>query len=231
MRDAGVDLIFEEATFAGERLVRVGDRELHGEIIVIDVGTRAAIPPIEGLKETGFLDNRGILDVAELPKRLLILGGGPIAVEFAQMFRRFGSEVVLVERSSRLRKKTKTLRGAFRRSSLEKGWKSCAGTRWRGWRRVRHWCSRMDGAFRVRTSWSQRAGCRTRRRLISRRAGSRWMIMGISPWTNGLKPVPTGFTRSATPKEVPRLPTSATTITGSLPPTCSAAAVRRRKTA
>jgi pyruvate/2-oxoglutarate dehydrogenase complex dihydrolipoamide dehydrogenase (E3) component len=98
----GLELIFGEARFVGAREVQVGERRIRADWVFVNTGTRPAVPPIEGLAESGFLDNKTILQLDELPKRLLVLGGGYIGLEYGQMFRRFGSEVAVLERSERL---------------------------------------------------------------------------------------------------------------------------------
>ena len=70
--------------------------------VVINCGTSAAIPPVEGLGETGYWTNRGAIETNELPGELVVLGGGAIGLELAQMFRRFGSQVTVVESDGRL---------------------------------------------------------------------------------------------------------------------------------
>ncbi len=70
--------------------------------VVINCGTSAAIPPVEGLGETGYWTNRSAIETNELPGELVVLGGGAIGLELAQMFRRFGSQVTVVESDGRL---------------------------------------------------------------------------------------------------------------------------------
>src|SRR4029077_10616896 len=96
-RALGVDVIFGDATLASRNEVAVGGRQLVAKDIVIATGTRTAMPPVEGLAENGFLDHASFLEQDAVPPSLLILGGGYIGIEFAQVFRRFGSEVVVVE--------------------------------------------------------------------------------------------------------------------------------------
>ncbi|MGY2133570.1 mercuric reductase [Hymenobacter sp. HD11105] len=90
------------AVFTGPRSLRVAlesgpERELIAPLIFINTGTRAAIPKVEGLAETGFLTTTELMNLTELPEHLLILGGGYIGLEFGQMFRRFGSRVTIIE--------------------------------------------------------------------------------------------------------------------------------------
>ena len=91
--------------FAGDHRVQVGGHELEAERIFINVGARAFVPPFPGLEEVDYLTNSSILELAALPQHLVIVGGGYIGLEFAQMFRRFGSEVTLVDRGDRLIKR------------------------------------------------------------------------------------------------------------------------------
>ena len=90
------------ARFIGERRIEVGGEIHTGERIIINVGARAVVPPIEGLSQVPFLDNASILRLRELPAHLLVLGGGYIGCEFGQMFRRFGARVTLVDHSRNL---------------------------------------------------------------------------------------------------------------------------------
>jgi pyruvate/2-oxoglutarate dehydrogenase complex dihydrolipoamide dehydrogenase (E3) component len=90
------------ARFEAERTVRVGEYRLRADRIFINVGARALIPPIPGLSEVSFLTNSGMMRLADLPSHLLIIGGSYVGLEFAQMFRRFGSEVTVIEKGPRL---------------------------------------------------------------------------------------------------------------------------------
>jgi pyruvate/2-oxoglutarate dehydrogenase complex dihydrolipoamide dehydrogenase (E3) component len=95
-------LVRHHARFVGERIIEVDGKRHHGEIIVINTGARPAIPPIPGLETVAWLDNRRAMELLTLPGHLLVLGGGYVGCEFAQMFRRFGSPVTVVDRSQRL---------------------------------------------------------------------------------------------------------------------------------
>jgi len=97
-----VELIRGHARFLGARRVGVNRRELEAERIFIDVGARAAIPELPGIKEVPFFTNSSIMKVGFLPRHLLIVGGSYIGLEFAQMYRRFGSQVTVVERAPKL---------------------------------------------------------------------------------------------------------------------------------
>ena len=105
--DGNVDIIRGEASFTGPkalevRLVGGGTRDLSADLVVIDTGSRPFDPPIRGLATVPHFDSTSIMELGEVPDHLLILGGGYIAVEFGQMFRRFGSRVTIVERGPQL---------------------------------------------------------------------------------------------------------------------------------
>jgi len=106
-KTANLDLIFGIASFTGPRtlLVRRKDSSEHtlaADKIFINAGTRASRPPLEGLNQVPFLDNISIMELAAVPEHLLVLGGGYIAVEFGQMFRRFGSRLTVVQSRAQL---------------------------------------------------------------------------------------------------------------------------------
>jgi len=88
--------------FSGSKSVAVGDVELTAEHISLNVGGRAVIPSIPGLDRVPYLTNSSMMEVDFLPGHLLILGGSYVGLEFAQMFRRFGSEVSVIEAAPRL---------------------------------------------------------------------------------------------------------------------------------
>jgi pyruvate/2-oxoglutarate dehydrogenase complex dihydrolipoamide dehydrogenase (E3) component len=90
------------AHFEDPHTLRVGDDVLHADRIFLNVGGRAVVPDIPGLSDVEFLTNVSILEVDTLPHDLVIVGGSYIALEFAQMYRRFGAHVTVVERGSRL---------------------------------------------------------------------------------------------------------------------------------
>ena len=90
------------ARFVADKTVEVNGTALAAEQIFINVGARAAIPPIPGLDQVPYLTNSSMLDVDVLPAHLLILGGSYIGLEFAQVYRRFGSAVTVIESGPRL---------------------------------------------------------------------------------------------------------------------------------
>jgi pyruvate/2-oxoglutarate dehydrogenase complex dihydrolipoamide dehydrogenase (E3) component len=97
-----VTVIEGHARFASASVVHVGDRELTAPQIFINTGGRPAIPPIEGLSGIDYLTSTRMMDVDFLPEHLIVVGGSYIGLEFAQMYRRFGSEVTVVEMAPRL---------------------------------------------------------------------------------------------------------------------------------
>jgi len=98
----GCTLFRGHARFEGPHEVRVGDELLRGERIFINVGGRANIPDMPGIKDITYLTNTSMMDVDFLPRHLVVVGGSYIGLEFAQMFRRFGSDVTVVEKGPRL---------------------------------------------------------------------------------------------------------------------------------
>ncbi len=100
--EAGVDVFFGQGVFVGSDELQVGDRRLRFARAVIATGARAAIPPIPGLAEAGFLTNETVFSLTELPQRLLVIGAGPLGCELAQAFRRFGSTVTIISFDDRL---------------------------------------------------------------------------------------------------------------------------------
>jgi mercuric reductase len=91
-----------EATFADARTIRVDGRELEADRILIATGSRTAVPRIPGLDELDWIDHVSALELETLPTSLLVLGGGPVGLEFAQIFARFGSRVALVQSAARI---------------------------------------------------------------------------------------------------------------------------------
>ena len=91
-----------QARFTGPKTVSIDDEAISAEQIFINVGGRAAIPDFPGIDKVPYLTNSTLLDLEELPKHLIVVGGSYIGLEFGQMFRRFGSEVTIVEKGPRL---------------------------------------------------------------------------------------------------------------------------------
>jgi pyruvate/2-oxoglutarate dehydrogenase complex dihydrolipoamide dehydrogenase (E3) component len=102
LRGAGVDVFLGEASFVGRDAVQVGDHTLRFARAVIATGARAVLPPIPGLAESPWLDNERLFELTELPRRVVVIGAGPIGVEMAQALRRFGAEVTVVDGAARV---------------------------------------------------------------------------------------------------------------------------------
>ncbi|MEX2541446.1 MAG: mercuric reductase [Trueperaceae bacterium] len=105
-RIEALDLIFADARFTGPRRIEVSlegaTLELTADYVIINVGTRPATLGIPGIDEIEPLDSTSIMELKRLPRHLLVVGGGYVGVEFAQMFRRFGSEVTLLQHGDQL---------------------------------------------------------------------------------------------------------------------------------
>jgi pyruvate/2-oxoglutarate dehydrogenase complex dihydrolipoamide dehydrogenase (E3) component len=101
-RGLGVDVFLGEARFSGRDTVTVAGQTLRFARAVIATGARAAAPPIPGLAEAGYLTNETVFDLTELPRRLAVVGGGPIGCELAQAFARLGANVALLEAEERI---------------------------------------------------------------------------------------------------------------------------------
>src|ERR687891_1944305 len=104
---ANLDVIRGEASFIDPRTVKVEGAgsetlRLRAEKIFINTGAKPVIPPIDGLNRVPSLDSTSIMELDALPKHLLIVGGGYVAIEFGQMFRRYGSRVTIIERGEQL---------------------------------------------------------------------------------------------------------------------------------
>jgi pyruvate/2-oxoglutarate dehydrogenase complex dihydrolipoamide dehydrogenase (E3) component len=103
----GLDLVEGEARFTGPKTVEItltggGTRQISAPVIVIDAGTRPRPLTVSGAGDVPVLDSTSIMELGTLPEHLVILGGGYIGLEFGQMFRRFGSEVTVIQNAPRL---------------------------------------------------------------------------------------------------------------------------------
>jgi mercuric reductase len=94
-----VELINEKAEFVTGNKIKVGNEELESEKFIIATGSTAKAPPVKGLKESGYLTHIEVLKLKKLPETLVILGGGAVGVEMAQVFSRFGSEVFILQKA------------------------------------------------------------------------------------------------------------------------------------
>src|SRR5512134_562405 len=120
----GVDVFLGDGRFSGPDSVEVDGKTLRFAKAVVATGARAFVPPVEGLEAAGFLTNETVFSLTELPKRILVFGAGPLGCELAQAFRRFGSEVTIVERGPQFLAKedpdaAEILHEAFRSEGIE----------------------------------------------------------------------------------------------------------------
>lgn len=98
----GVDCVQGDAEIIDKNTVRVGDRDIKTKSIIIAAGARPFVPPIDGIEHIDCLTSDNIWELQEQPKRLLVLGGGPIGCELSQAFAKLGSEVTIVEMMDQL---------------------------------------------------------------------------------------------------------------------------------
>ncbi|HEX2554308.1 MAG TPA: FAD-containing oxidoreductase [Microvirga sp.] len=98
----GLTVLEGHARFEGPDIVRVGDCQLRAPRIFINVGGRASVPDIPGLDAVEYLTSTSILKLDTVPRHLIVVGGSYIGLEFAQMYRRFGAEVTIIEKGPRL---------------------------------------------------------------------------------------------------------------------------------
>jgi pyruvate/2-oxoglutarate dehydrogenase complex dihydrolipoamide dehydrogenase (E3) component len=106
-RHERLELVFGEARFAAPDVVEVqlrdgGARRMRARHSFINTGTRPVVPNVPGLRDAPFFDSTSIMELAEVPRELVVLGGGFVGLEFAQMFRRFGAQVTIVEKADRI---------------------------------------------------------------------------------------------------------------------------------
>src|SRR6185369_340611 len=92
----------EKGRFIGPHTVQAGGEVLDSDKIFINTGARPTIPVIPGLDSVDYLTNVSIMELMDLPQHLLVLGGGYIGLEFGQMFRRFGSEVTIIQQGPQI---------------------------------------------------------------------------------------------------------------------------------
>jgi len=122
----GIDVYFGAVRFTGQDTVEVEGTTLRFAKAVIATGARAAVPPIPGLAEAGFLTNHNVFNLTEQPRRLAVVGGGPIGSELAQTFARLGTQVTIIEQADQF----------LQRSSYGCP-PRCNG--WRRWAMTRYW--------------------------------------------------------------------------------------------
>lgn len=102
LEGSGFAAITGQATFTGPHTIRVGDRELESDRILVATGSRTAVPPVEGIDGIDWLDHVSALDLDEVPGSLLVVGAGAVGLEFGQAFARFGAKVTIVDGAERI---------------------------------------------------------------------------------------------------------------------------------
>jgi pyruvate/2-oxoglutarate dehydrogenase complex dihydrolipoamide dehydrogenase (E3) component len=117
----GVELIQAPGRFSSPDIVEAGGKRIQARRYVVATGSRAALPPIPGLKDVRYLTNENVFELTELPRHLIVIGGGPIGIEMAQAFRRLGSAVTVVEKFGILAKDEPEAVEVIRRKLHEEG--------------------------------------------------------------------------------------------------------------
>ena len=119
LQDAGYGVFPGTATFVDAQTVRVGDQELSAERVLVATGSRTAVPPIPGIEGIDWLDHISALELEDVPESLLIVGAGPVGLELAQIFARFGSRVTIVNHGSQIAARSDTEAAAELQAALE----------------------------------------------------------------------------------------------------------------
>ena len=122
--ELGVDIFFGAGRFIGPDAIEVGGKRLNFRKAAVCTGARAAVPPIPGFEEAGYLTNETVFSLTELPRRLAVIGSGPIGCELAQTFARLGSAVTILERGGHIlpredRDAAEVLQQAFTRNGVQ----------------------------------------------------------------------------------------------------------------
>lgn len=119
-QELGIDVFLGSGSFNSDGRVEVAGKKLNYKRAVICTGGRAAELPIPGLKDVDYLTNESIFSLTELPKRLIVIGGGPIGAEMAQSFARFGSQVTQIEKSPNILSREETDAALVVQKAMEK---------------------------------------------------------------------------------------------------------------
>jgi mercuric reductase len=119
LEDAGYGMVPGTASFVDVRTVRVGDQQLSGERILVATGSRTAVPPIPGIEDIEWIDHVSALELEDVPESLLIVGAGPVGLEFAQIFARFGSHVTIVNTGPQIAARADTEAAGELQAALE----------------------------------------------------------------------------------------------------------------
>jgi mercuric reductase len=119
LKEAGYGVYPGQAAFVDKQTVRVGEHELKAEKVLIATGGRTAVPPIPGIEDVDWIDHVSALELEEVPESLLVVGAGPVGLEFAQIFARFGSHVTIVNHGSQIAARADTEAASELQAALE----------------------------------------------------------------------------------------------------------------
>ena len=119
LTEAGYGVFPGAATFVDPQTVRIGDDELSAEKILVATGGRTAVPPVPGIEQIDWIDHVSALELQEVPEWVLVVGAGPVGLEFAQILARFGSRVTIVNHGSQIAARADTEAANELQSALE----------------------------------------------------------------------------------------------------------------
>ena len=119
LNEAGYGVVPGTASFVDARTVRVGDQQLSGDRILVATGSRTAVPTIPGIEEIEWIDHVTALELETVPESLLVVGAGPVGLEFAQIFARFGSRVTIVNSGPQIAARADTEAAGELQAALE----------------------------------------------------------------------------------------------------------------
>jgi len=119
LRDSGNGVYPGQASFVDANTVHVEDVSLRAERVLIATGGRTAVPPIPGIEDVQWIDHISALELTEVPESLLVVGGGPVGLEFAQIFARFGSRVTVVNQGEQIAARADTAAANELQAALE----------------------------------------------------------------------------------------------------------------
>src|SRR3954468_8872705 len=121
LRDAGYGVYPGEASFVDANTVHVGDTTLTAEKVLIATGGRTAVPPIPGIDDVEWIDHISALELTEVPESLPVVGAGPVGLELAQIFARFGSRVTVVNHGPQIAARADAQAAAELQAALQEG--------------------------------------------------------------------------------------------------------------
>jgi mercuric reductase len=119
LKEAGYEVVPGTASFVDARTVRVRDQQLRAERILVATGSRTAVPTIPGIEDIEWIDHVTALELEEVPESLLVVGAGPVGLEFAQIFARFGSRVTIVNSGPQIAARADTEAAGELQAALE----------------------------------------------------------------------------------------------------------------